>query len=80
VVVVVFVAVMVVVVLVQYLFFTSSNLLHIYLGSRAISFVQHQSGAASNHVGGSPGSQVGPSQPGSLPGSQARPSQLRPSP
>jgi hypothetical protein len=79
VVVVEFVAVMVVVV-VQSLLFTSSKLLHIYLGSRAISFVQHQSGAASNHVGGSPGSQVGPSQPGSLPGSQARPSQLRPSP
>ena len=27
-------------------------------------FVQHQSGAASNHLGGSPGSHVGPSQPG----------------
>jgi hypothetical protein len=78
--VVVFVAVMVVVVVVQSLLFTSSNLLHIYLGSRAISFVQHESGAASNHVGGSPRSQVGPSQPGSSPGSQARTSQLRRSP
>ena len=26
-------------------------------------FVQHQSGAASNHLGGSPGSHVGPSYP-----------------
>ena len=30
-------------------------------------FVQHQSGAASNHLGGSPGSHIGPSQPGPSP-------------
>ena len=30
-------------------------------------FVQHQSGAASNHLGGSPGSHFGPSQPGPSP-------------
>jgi hypothetical protein len=30
-------------------------------------FVQHQSGAALNHLGGSSGSHVGPSQPGPSP-------------
>jgi hypothetical protein len=39
------------------------------------SFLQHQSGAASNHVRGSPASHVGPSPPGTSPGSHAGPSQ-----
>ena len=36
-----------------------------------LSFLQHQSGGASNHVEGSPASHVGPSPPGSSPGSHA---------
>ena len=36
-----------------------------------LSFLQHQSGAASNHVEGSPASNVGPSPPGPSPGSHA---------